>query len=464
MGQISIDQVDFQEICQNLYDGIHIADGEGRILFINEAYTRTTGIQPSEILGRRVAEIEAEGKLYHGSVTDKVLATRKRVNSVATIYSLNKEVLVTGTPVFDQEGNIKLVVTNTRDFPELKRMEQRLLALTEESRKANEELAYLRRQQTGDRQLTYRSESMRKVIQLIQNLAQTDVTVLITGESGTGKELAANALYQGSARRNGPFIKVNCAAIPAELLESELFGYETGAFTGARKAGKAGMFELANGGVLLLDEIGDMPLPLQTKLLRVLQQRELMRIGASRVIKLDIRLIASTNKNLLQEVREGRFRQDLYYRLNVVPISLPPLRERQEDIPVLVESFCNKFCRRYGKEVCFTPEDLSLMQAYQWPGNIRELENLVERLVVTNTSGTISPRSVAAALDPEVPTPSETASADTSLKRQVALYERELILRTIQQEGSLRKAAKRLCVDHSTLVKKCHQYEQMLDD
>ena len=226
---------DFREVCQNLYDGIHITDGEGVIVFINDAYTRTTGIRPEQVLGRRVSEIE--GLLYKGSVTGQVLKTKKRVNSMATILELGKEVLVTGTPVFDEAGNIKLVVTNTRDFPELKRLEHQLHTLTEERKKVHQELAFLRRQQAGGRELVYRSEAMESVMELVRTVAQTDVTVLITGESGTGKELIASELYQGSARRDKPFIKVNCAAIPAELLESELFGYEEGAYTGARRSG-----------------------------------------------------------------------------------------------------------------------------------------------------------------------------------------------------------------------------------
>ena len=377
--------LDFREVCQNLYDGIHITDGDGVILFINDAYTRTTGIRAEQLLGRRVAEIE--GLLYKGSVTEQVLKTKKRVNSVATILELNKEVLVTGTPVFDEDGNVKLVVTNTRDFPELKRLELQLLNMAEKQRKANQELAFLRQQQAGDKKLIYCSGAMESVMELVRTVAQADVTVLITGESGTGKELIANELYQGSARRNKPFIKVNCAAIPAELLESELFGYEAGAFTDAHRSGKAGMFELADTGVILLDEIGDMPLSLQPKLLRVLQQRELTRVGGSRPVKLDLRVIAATNKDLREEVRQGRFREDLYYRLNVVPIEIKPLRERRADIPVLAERFCQGFCKKYGREMRITPDGLQLLEEYPWPGNIRELENLIERIVVIHTAG-----------------------------------------------------------------------------
>ena len=397
MERRSVPDPDFREVCQNLYDGIHITDGEGVILFINDAYTRTTGIRPEQVLGRRVSEIE--GLLYQGSVTGQVLETKQRVNAVATILGLGKEVLVTGTPVFDPFGNVKLVVTNTRDFPELKRLEGQLHALTEEQRKANQELAYLRRRQAGGKELIYRSGAMESVMELVRTVAQTDVTVLITGESGTGKELIANELYQNSVRRDKPFIKVNCAAIPAELLESELFGYEEGAFTGARRSGKAGMFELADTGVILLDEIGDMPLALQTKLLRVLQQRELIRVGGSRPVKLDLRVIAATNKDLREEARQGRFREDLYYRLNVVPIELKPLRERQADIPLLAQHFCRGFCKKYGRDMAITPDGVDLLTQYPWPGNIRELENLIERIVVTNAGGgAVTREQVSAAL------------------------------------------------------------------
>lgn len=452
----SIPEPDFREVCQNLYDGIHITDGEGVILFINDAYTRTTGIRPEQVLGRRVSEIE--GLLYQGSVTGQVLKTKQRVNAVATILELGKEVLVTGTPVFDSAGNVKLVVTNTRDFPELKRLEQQLHALTEEQRKANQELAYLRRRQAGGKELIYRSEAMESVMELARTVAQTDVTVLITGESGTGKELIANELYQNSARRDKPFIKVNCAAIPAELLESELFGYEEGAFTGARRSGRAGMFELADTGVILLDEIGDMPLALQTKLLRVLQQRELIRVGGSRPVKLDLRVIAATNKDLREEVRQGRFREDLYYRLNVVPIELKPLRERRADIPILAQHFCRGFCKKYGRDMSISPEAVELLTQYPWPGNIRELENLVERIVVTNAGdGTVTREQVRSALSSNGSFPGESPALG-SLKQQVSAYEQGLIRQAVEREGSIRRAAKALGVDHSTLVKKLRQY------
>lgn len=453
LGQFQENYYDFREICDNLYDGIHITDGEGKVLFINKAYTRTTGIQPEEIMGRSVSDIELEGNLYQGSVTEQVLKRREMVNSVAIILKLDKEVLVTGTPVFDEVGRIKLVVTNTRDFPELKRIERQLITMAEENKKANEELAYLRRQQAGQKQIYYRSEAMRQVMDVVQTVANTNVTVLITGESGTGKELVANAIYQNSGRNSRPFIKLNCAAIPTELMESELFGYEEGAFTGARRAGKAGLFELANTGVLLLDEIGDMPLPLQSKLLRVLQERELVRIGAAAPRKLDIRVIASTNRDLKAAIVQGTFREDLFYRLNVVPIVLKPLRERKEDIIFLAQRFCGICNEKYDKGTVLMPSALELLTEYTWPGNIRELENLIERLVVTSSSGPISRGSVYRALNPAAGALSPTSQPQT-LRGQVMAFERELIRHAVEQEGSIRKAARLLGVDHSTLVKK----------
>ena len=206
--------IDFKMVCDNLHDAIHVADGEGRVIYVNKGYTRTTGIEGKDIIGRIVADIEKEGKFYKGSVTSRVLETRERVDSVATIFKLDKEVLVTGIPIFDDEGNIVYVVTNTRDFPELKNLERQLSTLTEEQRKANQELAYFRRQQTGDKPLVYSSHAMESLMEMIRSVAQTEANILITGESGTGKELVANEIYLNSARYGKPFIKVNCEAIP----------------------------------------------------------------------------------------------------------------------------------------------------------------------------------------------------------------------------------------------------------
>ena len=441
--------LDFREIADHLFIPIHIADSDTRILYVNSAYETLSGLHAEDILGHTT--IELEGTLYRGSVSEKVVKEKQRVTSAAVCFGSGKENMVVGTPVFDEAGNVKLVVVNNLDFPELLGMQKELMTLEKNSEKAQQELAYLRRQQTSSETIFYKSKSMAEVMSTAKMVAPTDVTVLITGDSGTGKELLADYIYQKSERVNKPFIKLNCAAIPPDLLESELFGYETGAFTGAKKGGKPGMFELANTGTILLDEIGDLPMSLQSKLLRVLQQRVVRRIGGTGDISLDIRIIASTNKNLKDAVKLGTFRNDLYYRLNVVPLEIAPLRERKEDIPYLSNEFCQCFCRKYHKRIMITESGMAALMEYDWPGNIRELENLMERMVVTNATGTLSGKNVYLALG----IAHHSTVADTNdLKQAVQAYEQRLILAAIDRYGSIRRAAQALGVDHSTLVKK----------
>lgn len=448
--------LDFKELSNHLYDAIHITDGQGKILFVNEAYIRTTGIFPEQILGKNVKDVEATGTLYKGAVTPHVIQQKKRVSGLTHFYPLDKEILSTGSPVFDQKGELKFVVTNVRDLSGLEKMKQKLALLTEEVNKDKQELEYLRKYHVNSGDIISYSKKMNAVLEIARMVAGTNVTVLITGESGTGKEKIAEEIYRHSNRKDKPFIKVNCAAIPAELLESELFGYEGGAFTDANKKGKAGMFELANGGVILLDEIGDMPINLQTKLLRVLQDKEIMRIGGSKYIKLDIRVIAATNKKLEEEIRRGNFREDLYYRLNVVPISVIPLRERKEDIPYMVMEFLRKYCKKYGKNVSVDKEAIDLFVSYDWPGNIRELKNFIERLVVISTDGGIGRENILQSLNSNfLKYSSSETDKPINLKEYLRAYEKTLIMTALKQWGSKRKTAKALGIDHSTLIRKC---------
>jgi nitrogen regulation protein NR(I) len=287
------------------------------------------------------------------------------------------------------------------------------------------------------------SPAIQRVFDIVKKVAPTDLTVLITGESGTGKELIANALHQNSPRKNGPFIKVNCAAMARELVESELFGHEKGAFTGA-SASREGKFEAADGGTLFLDEIGDMPLETQAKVLRVLQEREFERVGGNRTIKVDVRVLAATNKHLQQMVREGKFREDLFFRLNVVPVVLPPLRERREDIPLLATHFLKEVTARYKQEsLTFAADAYSLLLGATWPGNVRELKNVIE------ASAVLAPGAEIRALDVQLPssqpTPTET-SGPTSFKEAKQLvvdaFERDFITRALQRhQGNVTKTA-----------------------
>ncbi len=442
--------LDFKEISNNLYDGIYISNGQGVTIFVNDAYVRNTGIKREKLIGRTVKEITEEG-LYKGAVTMEVIARREPVNSLGKILGNNKDVLVSGTPIFDDDGNIKLVVINNRDISNLKELETINAKLNKDKRRADEEIYYLRKQQIS-KHFTLDNQ-MNETMELINTIAPTDVTVLITGESGTGKEVVADEIYSRSLRKNKPFIKVNCAAIPGELLESELFGYEGGAFTDARKSGKIGLFELANGGTILLDEIGEMQLSIQSKLLRVLQTKEIRRIGGSKPIMLDIRVIASTNRDLQEEIKKGTFREDLYYRLNVVPINIKPLRERKEMIPDLTTEFLNKFNKKYGKDAIIQNEAIYLLTEYEWPGNIRELENLIERMVVINNDGIIKYNSIASSL--ELEDNSEIELDSRTLKNIVESLEKDVITKSIKKHGSVNKAAAALGLSQPALWKKC---------
>jgi len=281
-----------------------------------------------------------------------------------------------------------------------------------------------------------------------------DVTVLITGETGVGKEVVANAIRVNSAREKGPFVKVNCAAIPATLLEAELFGYEKGSFTGATTTGKMGMFELADKGTLLLDEIGEMSLELQSKLLRVIQHKEVNRLGGTRPIQTDVRILSSTNCDLKELVRQGKFREDLYYRLNVFPIVIPPLRERREDIELLVRHFLAMFNTKYAKAVVIEPGGMQILQRYDWPGNVRELQNIVERIVIISEAAlTVSGSRIAGLLDME-PFILDESADHMGLYELVEETERRMIEKALQVAGSTRKAAAMLKIDQSTIVKK----------
>lgn len=284
------------------------------------------------------------------------------------------------------------------------------------------------------------SDRMQEVFEAMERVASSRASVLLRGESGTGKELIAKAIHYMSPRSKGPFVKFNCASIPEGLLESELFGHEKGAFTGAITQRK-GRFELADGGTIFLDEIGDLPLQLQPKILRVLQEKEFERVGGEKTIKVDVRLIAATSRNLEELISKGRFREDLYYRLNVVPIFLPPLRDRKEDIPLLIEYFLKRFNEENKKNVSITPQALRVMIEYHWPGNVRELENTIERLVVMSMEETIKPSDLP--INIESPIPQRAQRKDT-LKAEIEDIERERILNALESSGWVQAKAARL--------------------
>jgi len=324
----------------------------------------------------------------------------------------------------------------------------------------NSQLKRTLNQRYGYENLIGNSEGIQMVCSLIEKVAETDSTILILGESGTGKELVARTIHYNSPRKNKPLIPINCGAIPETLLESELFGHEKGAFTGASTT-RIGRFELADGGTIFLDEIGDMSPTLQVKLLRVLQQREFERVGGVRTIKVDVRIIAATNIDLEHAVHEGKFREDLYYRLNVIPVVIPPLRERADDIPLLMDHFLSHFNKSKKRDIKgFSPAAMDILISYPWPGNIRELENLVERLIILKGNGTICPddlpeKFISHTLNNEGALHITLPETGVNLKDVVEEFENNLILQAMQKaQGVKNKAAQLLSLNRTTLVEK----------
>jgi two-component system nitrogen regulation response regulator NtrX len=315
------------------------------------------------------------------------------------------------------------------------------------------------RQRLGKHEIVWSGETMKKLMAQIERVAASETRVCILGETGTGKELVARTLHERSSRATGPFITLNCAAVPAELIESELFGHEKGSFTGA--AGRhVGKFEQAEGGTIFLDEIGDMPVPMQAKLLRVLEEGEVERIGGDKPVRVDVRVVVATHRNLESLVHEGKFRQDLFHRVYVFPVVLPPLRERTEDIPALIEHFARQVCAQNNwKPIPFSPQAIQVLQSYPWPGNVRELRNTIERLMLMATDGSVTEETVALTL-PQASSSGGTALFASSgpLADRVQQYEREVILAELKRnQNHITNTAKALGLERSHLYKKAEQ-------
>lgn len=462
----------FTDILDSFSEGITVSDSEGNFIYCNDAYVKLSGVPRSEMIGKNATDLIKNG-LFSESSTLKVLQTKQPISIMQQI-STNREHLVTGVPIFDEKGTIQLVVNTNRDVTELSRLRENLVEQTRITQQYRKELQDLREHSTVAPGLIAHSECMRRVIESADNIAQFDATVLLLGESGVGKEVVAQRIRQVSPRSEKPFIRVNCGAIPKELVESELFGYEPGAFTGANRQGKAGVFEQAHQGTLFLDEIGELPPELQKKLLRVLQDFEITRIGGTRPIKTDIRLITATNRDLKAMVRRGEFREDLYYRLNVVPIHIPPLRKRQEDILPLTYLFLDKNAKKYGRKKTFSAEAFRCLESYNWPGNVRELENLVERVFIMSRTDEIDrsdlPESILRPTtekqDGTFPVSDEQLAPDwiqaqfhgKTLHEAVQDFERWFLESSLQGESNLRAAARRLGIDASTLSRKVRKY------
>lgn len=362
----------------NSADSFNISDSKGVFLKANNAFIERSSISSKDITGISTNELVSEG-LYGPSSIMLAIKEKKRVCVMQNGQGGNA--LAISTPIFDENGNIKYVVSNARFVNELVELKEFL-----ENNNNNDSVSF----ENADKKMICKSSAMKSVVDIANVVAPTNSSILITGETGTGKSLLARYIHDKSLRKNGEFVEINCAAIPDSLMESELFGYEAGAFTGANANGKKGLMELADGGTLFLDEIGDMPLNLQAKLLQALQNRQVKRVGGEKSIDIDIRLITATNKNLENMIANEEFREELYYRINVVPIYIPALRERRDDIPVIIESTLHNSNNDHGKNTVISNEAMDMLISYSWPGNIRELENIIERLVVIDRKGVIT--------------------------------------------------------------------------
>lgn len=450
---------EIQTILESSYDGIFITDEKGKVLMVNSAWEQICGLSRQEVVGITAQEMVRRG-IYTESAVQKVVETGKTSTVMLEMVSGNKgqKILATGTPIFDEDGQLTRVIANIRNITDLVNLKSQLEYSWQLTEKYSSEIKEIRRQQQFS-DIVANSKDIQNVLEIVSRAADVDTTVLITGESGVGKEVVAKYLHTLSRRKNGPFIKINCAAIPATLLESELFGYEAGAFTGASKQGKIGLFELAHEGTLLLDEIGEMPLELQSKLLRAIQSKEITRIGGEKPVEIDVRIVAATNRNLEKMMKEGIFRADLFYRLNVININITPLRNRTEDIPALIFHFLDRFNKKYNCKKSISHQVVDTLIEYQWPGNIREMENLIERLVVLTDDNEITinhlPESY---LNTNVMEYNIQINGIIPLKEAVEEVEKQLILRAKQKYGSTRRMAKVLGVDQSTIVRKINSW------
>ena len=440
-----------------LADDMMLSDADGIILRVSETYEKNFGFEHDSIVGKSAFDLESDGT-FSPCVTAEVIRQRKKITATQTINHSHTNVMTVGIPLFDNNGELKYAVCfNTVSMEQINAIQQNYRHLQDSLQQYSQEIAELRTRATST-SLVFKSNSMQRLWTLMQNTANTKANILITGETGVGKSAVAKAIHAMSNRANGPFIEVNCAVLHENLIESELFGYEKGAFTGAASAGKIGKIELANHGTLFLDEIGELPPHIQSKLLQLIQEKTIERLSGTKKIELDFRLLVATNRNLEEEVQRGLFRSDLFYRLNVIRIHIPPLRQRMEDILPLSQQFLARFCREYNKTRTFSPRFLAFLEQYSWPGNVRQLENLIERMVITAQDPIIDITALPLEyLGNSMPAPVSLAHGGTLAERLDA-YEAQIIQDSYRSCGTTVAVAKELGISQATAARKVAKY------
>lgn len=441
-------------------DGLYVTDGNANAIRINPAFERISGLHRDKMLGVNHRELEQSGVVFRSSAL-MVLEQHKPVTIIHEYLPTNRQALVTSIPVYNEQGKIDMIVSGTRDVTELDDIKAKLAAERECRLKYEKQIEMFRNQLIGDEDMIAVDKQSLNMLTAVHRVALVDSTVLITGETGVGKEEVAKQIHKNSARCKEPFIAVNCGAIPENLVESELFGYDKGAFTGARQNGKLGLLELADKGTIFLDEVGDLPLNIQVKLLRALETRTIMHVGGSTPIPVDIRVVSATNRDLMAMVHDGTFREDLYYRLRVVPINIPPLRERQDDIIPLISRFLRRYNEKYGFHKELSQMAYRILLNYSWPGNVRELKNVIERIVVMSNSDLITAEDLP--MYREGISSLSISDGDSSVKEKLEKVEYMYMSDAYEQCGSVRKAAKLLQMSAPTFVRKWHLYQEKFE-
>ncbi len=443
-------------------DGIWVCDGEGVVIAVNRASERLNGINARDVIGRSVDDL-LDSKVFDQSVTRLVLDCGSRQTVMQHIGKTGKSLLSTGTPVTDDSGAVFLVVVNERDMTELNMLRRQIEQSREITEKYKEKLADLSLLELQRNEIIAESNKMRQILQMALKLSRIDASnILILGESGTGKGLLAKMIHKNSTRRKNPFVEINCAALPENLLEAELFGYEKGAFTGASDKGKIGLFELSQGGTLFLDEIGDMPMALQAKLLKYLDDHEIRRIGGTRAIKVECSTIAATNQDLGDMVKQRKFREDLYYRLNSFILRIPPLRERPEDVSGLVRFYLNKYNRKYKCAKRIHSDMIHILERHAFPGNVRELKNIIENAVVMSDPNGID-QFIQAGLGAGKSLSNGAVDSeslhDLRLTDHLRAVERKVLLQARRRCRSTREMAAVLGISQPTVVRKLNAHK-----
>jgi PAS domain S-box-containing protein/TyrR family helix-turn-helix protein len=445
-------------------DGLWIYDNKGKVININTVSEMINGVKAKDVIGKSIYELIDEG-IFEGVVTPEILRTKRQFSTMSYIKKTQKRVLVTGTPILDENGNVSLIVSNERDLTHWNAVKEDLEQSRKVAARYKDELEELSLLELKQQEIVAASQEMRQVLRIGVKLARMGASnILIQGESGTGKGLLAKFIHDNGSRKSKPFIQINCAALPESLLEAELFGYEKGAFTGAKEQGKIGLFELAHEGTLFLDEIGDIPLSVQAKLLKYLDDQEILPLGGLQRKKVDCCVIAATNRDLEQLTQQERFRQDLFFRLNTFMIQIPPLRRRPMDVIKMTEYFLNLYNQEYQVRRRISPEAILKLQVYKFPGNVRELQNIIRNAVVLSENDVLDDF-FAGSIGSGQKTTSKDPTSITKMQYPIRLQdkigkvEKEILSDAFARFRSTRKIAQNLGTSQSSVTRKIKKYK-----